>query len=150
MERKHSEEERFFRAMWDWLSAQEPFAFFRSKTSDPVKALDRLAIEHPTRWRSGLREAVSDLVTMTQDFEGNQLSEVEEHLRTLGAPSLTSMRMRKRGFVSKLLKRGRIERDEEYRALISQLEDGNESKLTPEEVQVANRLLAEYEQRLGE
>jgi hypothetical protein len=132
--------------MWSWLRADHQTLALLSN-SDPVRNLERVKEHFPSKFRSALREGVGDLVEMFQDLAGVSLAELDTYLTTQGAPSLTAMRLKRRSGVRRLLKRGSIVSDEEYRSVMSILNDVSDTNSMSPDREALERLVSEYEQR---
>jgi hypothetical protein len=138
--------EAFFRAMWPLLRSQGLVPEMEDDL-DPVRRWERLKFSHPAKAAASLHEAARDLLEMTQDLSGPMLERIDAHLRDRGAPTLTAMRLGHERYLARLLRRGRIERTEEYRALMSRLNDVADAGLQGEDRTIASRMVSEFEQR---
>jgi hypothetical protein len=141
-----SSDEASFRLLWSWLRANHP-TLAASPDSDPVRNLERIKETFPSKFRSALREGLGDLVEWLQDLDGVSLAELDTFLTTQGAPSLTAMRLKRRSGIRRLLKRGSLVSDEEYRAVMSILNDVSETNPMAPDREALERLVSDYEQR---
>jgi len=138
-------DEQFFIAMWEILRADA--AMHVPAEIDPVAEWQRMKIVSPSGAWSGLREAVADLLEMTQDVGGAQLAAIDALLATRGAPSLTAKRLERRRWLGRLLKRGSLESDEEYRVLRGKLDDVDDATFAESQRNLAKDMLLQYEAR---
>ena len=85
------------------------------------RTADAFWAKSPSMALRGLRQAVSDVVEMTQDLEGLALDDLEARLREAGAPSLRSMRDRRLRQVFQILNRGQVRNQDEWYVLTAVL-----------------------------
>ena len=93
----------------------------------------------------GVRMAVSDSLEMTRDLPERTVREADDFLTARGCSTLTVMRERVWQRLPKVLKRGRIRDEEEYRLVIERLNDVSASGLLGEDRVKAGRMVAAYE-----
>jgi hypothetical protein len=137
-------DERFFVAMWEWLRDNGVSAL----KGDPTRMLKGLKAQSPAVAKRGVKEAVNDLLEATDDFEGERLAAVDSFLAGRGAQTLTAQRLTRKRWIGKLLKRGRIENDEEFRLLSGKLGDVEDKTLSPNQRALAGGMLSRYEQKV--
>lgn len=111
---------------------------------DPRRQLDRFAQQSPKMALKGLRQAVNDLLEMTQDFHSAQLEELERLLRDAGAPTISELRQAHARKVFQILRAGVVTSDEDYRLLAAVLSDVDSPLLSTENRDHAERILASY------
>jgi hypothetical protein len=116
-----------------------------STDNHPSVVADRMWVRSPTSALRGIRQAATDMVEATQDFEGASLGELESRLAAAGAPSLACMRDRRVQQVFKLLQQGEIRTDDEARLLQTVLSDTADRILDSSSTSVATAMLADYE-----
>jgi hypothetical protein len=90
---------------------------------------------------SGLREAARDMVEWSRDLDDDDLAKLDVALSAAGAPTLTQMRDKRYRTLAKILARGRIRTDDEYRLVEGLLAD---CVLPDHQVDEATRLQHEY------
>jgi hypothetical protein len=90
---------------------------------------------------SGLREAARDMVEWSRDLEGEALVQIDADLLEVHAPTLTQMRDKRYRAFSRILARGRIRSEDEYRLVEGLLA---ETSLPATEVDEVTRLQHEY------
>jgi hypothetical protein len=96
-----------------------------------------------TAARKGMRMAVADILEATARLPSNKVSEIDERLASANAPTLTEMRAASSGFVRRLLKKKKIESEDEFLMLRGISESGIiNDKTTLEKLK---RRLGEYE-----
>ncbi len=89
----------------------------------------------------GLREAARDMVEWSRDLEGEAVTKLDAALSAAGAPTLTQMRDKRYRAFAKIIARGRIGNDDEYRLVEGLLA---EATLPDQQVDEATRLQHEY------
>jgi hypothetical protein len=141
-----AEEEAFFREMCV-LYRQEAAAHGVTMAGFPEGNPELLKGESPAEFRAAMREGVNDFLEQFQDAEGAKLAEIDRFLTERGAPSLTAMRLRRRSGIRRLLKRGQLTSDVEYRAVMAILNDVSDSNPWEREREKLNRLVSEYQDR---
>ncbi|MBC6981374.1 hypothetical protein [Caulobacter sp. 17J80-11] len=112
-----------------------------SPETDPVAALDRLAVNSPAKARKGLSMAINDLVELTTTWPDEQVAATDRLLLENGLPSLTEVRARFSKAVQRVLRRERIASEVEYYAV------RNAAELPGERREQLWALLAGYEQQ---
>jgi hypothetical protein len=94
---------------------------------------------------SGVREGARDMVEWCQDFSAAQVSVLDQELSLLGLPTFTSMRDRRYRELLKVLARGRVKTESEYRLLEGYLSDtDNVAALSQQELARATQMLGEF------
>jgi hypothetical protein len=111
----------------------------------PIRVLDRTAQQSPSRALGGLRAAVNDLVEATQHADGGELAMLEARLAEAGVASLRSIRERRSQAIFKILNRGSIDDDDEWRVISGAIADQEDRVLTGTSRSLANELLGRYE-----
>src|SRR5688500_10970973 len=86
---------------------------------------------------SGLREVARDMVEWSRDLDGESVSKLDVALLTAGAPTLSQMRDKRYRTFAKILSRGHVRNDDEYRLVEGLLA---ECVLPDEQVDEAARL----------
>jgi hypothetical protein len=89
------------------------------------------------------RTLVSDLLEWTQDLSGQDLVTLDQSLAAESLPTLTLMRSREHVRFTAILKRGRIDDDEEFQLVSARLAD-TASSLSDSDRALADSLLADY------
>lgn len=95
---------------------------------------------------TGLREAARDMVEWSRDLEGEAVANLDAALSAAGAPTLTQMRDKRYRAFAKIIARGRIRNDDEYRLVEGLLA---ETALPDQQVDEATRLQHEYGKAAG-
>ena len=108
---------------------------FLSSIREPVARADSLA---------GLRDAARDMVEWCQDLGPVSVARIDQHLRAAGLPTLTAMRDRGYRHVLRILSRGRVASEEEYRLLSAFTSDHGGSELGRDDFARAEELLGAY------
>jgi hypothetical protein len=93
----------------------------------------------------GVRMAVADLLEMTRDWAPAEVAAVDGWLIARGLRSLSALREQVWKRVPKILARGRIRNDVEYRLMVERLNDLGPDSLGGQQRQTAAHLVAEYE-----
>jgi hypothetical protein len=92
---------------------------------------------------TGVRQAVADCVEMLIDLEGDRLGALNEQLSSHGVPTLSQMRNAWFMDLLRILGRGRIRSDDEWRLVNGYLSDTENRGL--EMARAAEVLVAQYE-----
>ena len=95
----------------------------------------------------GLREAASDVVEFAADLQYNEVQELDRELLAQGFPSLSGMRNRKYRRLVRVLGRGRIVSDTEWRELSGLASDIDSGVMTDDERSKLDVLLRDYESK---
>jgi hypothetical protein len=77
--------------------------------------------------RAGFRQAVNDMLEMTQDFTAKQMADADQFVKARGALTLTEMRARRKNLVAQVLKRRKIRNETEYYMLEALVSDVSSS-----------------------
>jgi hypothetical protein len=101
----------------------------------------------PRGWRSGLRQAVQDLLEMSRDFSPADVRAADAALAQKGAPTLSTLRSEIWSTIPKILRRGRIKTESEYYLIIERLNDVAADGLPPQDRDRLNAIVAAFEQR---
>ena len=106
-------------------------------------------LEHtrPRGWRSGLRQAIQDLLEMSRDFKHHEVLAADAALAEKGFPTLSILRSEIWGTIPKLLSRGRIRTESEYYLLVDRLNDMADEQLTPQDRERLAGMITEFEER---
>ena len=94
---------------------------------------------------SGLREAASDVVEFATDLQDKQVQELDRELLDQGFPSLSAMRSRRYRRLVRVLGRGRIMSDSEWREINGLASDLDSGVVTDNERSKLAILLSDYE-----
>jgi hypothetical protein len=105
-----------------------------------IVARTRATIETSTTKRD-LREMVSDFLEMAACFSQADVLELDERLKSLNLPSLTTMRSREHKRFREILSRGRIRGEDERRFVEGRLSDVGPTGPSAAERALANALL---------
>jgi hypothetical protein len=110
--------------------------------TDPVRCLDQLAAQSPTKARKGLAMAIGDTVEATGDWPRDKVAGIDDELAGEGLPSLSAVRIQFSKVIRRAVGRGSIKNDVEYYAIRHAVEmaDDDQGPLW--------ELLSAYEQRL--
>ena len=111
----------------------------------PLVVLEGLHGHSPIRALGGLREAVRDMVEAYEHASGVERDRLEALLAEAGAPSLQSMRGGRSRAIFAIVERGEIQSDDEWRLISSALSDTTDRLLSGVSRDVANDLVARYE-----
>jgi hypothetical protein len=143
-------DEIFVVAMYELLRAKGAFPAGEA-ASDPIELWNRMKAEKsPARMRRATKEAIADILEVTQDIDGEALASVDGYLVKRGAPSLTAKRLGRTHWVARVMKRGSLLSDEEHRALVDSLNDTTDRRWTAALRKRANEMVAAYERRTSE
>ena len=134
----------FLTAMYDVLRANGAFP---ASGSDPAEMLRELKARSPSLVRRALTEGITDLLEATQDLDGDALARVDRYLVTRGAPTLTAKRLEQKRWLARLLKRGSLSSDEEYRAVLARLNATADLRWSAAQREQAEGMLSSYERR---
>ncbi len=115
----------------------------------PAAVADRMWAASPATGLRGIRLAAADVVEMLQDLKGDDLLAFEKRLAEVGAPSLAAMRAGRLNNIFRVLNRGKIRDDDEWRLISAVVSDMSDRSLDEASRAVAQRLLAEYEASKG-
>ena len=140
-----AEEFRTLKRFFDLLSPRMLPLELVTRDTDPVLILERMAAAAPARALKGLREAVRDLLEMTQDLRGPELAELDQFLSSNGAPTITQLRAVRVRALFKIQDTGIVRTEEDYRLLQTALSDMSSELLTPETRALGESLLAAYQ-----
>ena len=100
----------------------------------------KATIEASTTKRD-LREMVGDFVEITTCFSDADVFELDERLKSLDLPTLTTMRSREHTRFREILSRGRIRDEDEHRFVEGRLSDVGPTGTSDAERALANALL---------
>jgi hypothetical protein len=126
---------RFARLLVESVPGMSPTDQFRAEVIG--------AIAGATSLRQG-RSVVRDLLEWTQDVGGAALAEVDGRLSAEGLPSLSLMRSRHAGAVARILTRGVLQSEDDYRTVAASLAD-TASPLSSADRALAEQLAAAFE-----
>lgn len=118
---KPSEYER----MRSWFGYMVPRVFasdMLTPETHPVAVLDRIASQSPAKARSGLGMAIGDVVDFTTGWTAPDVAKCNSELSQEGLPTLTEVRARFSKIVQRVVRRGRINNDEEFYILRNTVE----------------------------
>jgi hypothetical protein len=112
---------------------------------DGIKRME--ARSGPQKQLKGIRMAVGDFLEMTRDFTPQQVADADTAFAAAGAPLLSTMRAKIWRKVPKILARGKIRSEVEYYLVIERLNDMGPDGLEGPDRELADRLVAEFEER---
>ena len=119
------------------------FVFFMFEENGMEKLLQR---ESKDDWLSspikGVRQAANDMVEMTQDIKDKELEIIDIKLNYLGLPTLTILRQEEYKRLIKILSKGKLKNEDEWRVLRSFTENDDIDESQKIYIQ---KLLDEYE-----
>jgi ribosomal protein L29 len=116
------------------LAPESPIAGLRSQVAGPLEAARSLR---------GVREAARDMVEWAQDLTAEQLQALDAQLSAHGLPTLSLMRRARGREIARILTRGTIESEDEFRLLNGAVSDSD--GLLPEDRALAERLLGDFQ-----
>ena len=92
-----------------------------------------------------MQEATRDMVEWGPDLSPGRLLELDSRLASLGLPTFSLMRTKRASELSRILARGGIASEDEYRLLNSVVSNLDTPELTPADRGLAERLLGEFQ-----
>jgi len=120
------------------LAPESPIAGLRSQFAGPIEAARSLR---------GVREAARDMVEWAQDLTAEQLHALDARLSAHDLPTLSLMRGVRGREIARILTRGSIASEDEFRLLNGAVADID--GLLPEDRALAERLLGEFQSSEG-
>ena len=100
-----------------WLAYMAPKVFsldLITPETDPIVALDHVALKSPAKARSGLSMAIGDVVEFTSGWPPADVARCDSELSESGLPTLTEVQARFSKVIQRVIRRGRIKNDEEF------------------------------------
>ena len=105
-----------------------------------LEILEKMGMKTAIR---GLRQAINDCVEESFHFDHKEVERLDSELRARGIVTLSELRRRYSKAYAKIKKRARIKNDTEYYLIQNVLGDPTEK--TPEECQLLEEMINEYE-----
>ena len=96
--------------------------------TDPVKVLDQMASRAPAQARKGLAIAIGDFIEMTNDWPPPRVSALDQALIQEALPSLSEMRLRFSKAIDRIVRRERINNEQEYYAVRNAVEHAGDGQ----------------------
>jgi hypothetical protein len=122
--------------------------FIAESATPGVVARDQFvrALEDASSVR-GMRDATRDMIEWGGALPPGQIRELDSRLVAFGLPTFSLMRAKRGREVSRVLARGRIDSEEEYRLLTSVVSDLDSPEHGTGDRALAERLLGEFTQQ---
>ncbi len=134
-----------YERMRAWFALVVPRVFpleLLKPETDPVVALDVIATRSMAKARQGLAVAIGDLVEMASGVDESSIAALDVELSAAGLPAFAEARALFSKGVQRVMRRGRIEDEDEHYAV------RNAAEMPGADLEKLRALLGEYEVRL--
>ncbi len=129
--------------MWQFMCSERIVTL--TEDTSPIRALNELERRGKSIALKSLRIGINDLLTWSRDMPRETVLKANAYLKEHGAISLSEMQRKVWKRIPRILRRGRIQNEEEYYLLVEIVNDVDSDDLTEDERKEAEHLLANYE-----
>lgn len=131
----------------DFFSTRFFYTKAMTAENNLMTALAEMEKKTPARAVDALSMMINDCLEMSSDWRAEKVAPIDSELKVLGIITLTELRHQYSKQYARVIKRGKINSEEEY-YLLKGILDGQSLEMTETEEETLNLILTSYEDKI--